>query len=171
MKWLLIVVVALAAVIAGVTAVGAALPQNHTSERSAHLPASPVKVWSIITDVPKYPAWRADVASVELLPGDSGRLAWREVSPKGNKLAYEATTSEAPSHFVTLITDKGIPFGGSWDYRIDPDGSGSRITITEHGEVYNPVFRFVSKFVIGHTATIDKYLGSLAARAASAGSN
>lgn len=69
------------------------------------------------------------------------------------KLSFEATTSEPPSHLVTLITDKGIPFGGSWDYRIVPDGAGSRITITENGEVYNPTFRFMSKYVMGHTAT------------------
>ncbi|MGH9420710.1 MAG: hypothetical protein ACRD3J_12105, partial [Thermoanaerobaculia bacterium] len=71
---------------------------------------------------------------------------------------------DVPSHFVTVITDKGIPFGGSWDYRILPDGTGSRITITENGEVYNPIFRFVSRFVIGHTATLDKYLSALAAK-------
>ncbi len=89
--------------------------------------------------------------------------------PEGNKLSLVATTAEAPSHFVTSITDKGIPFGGGWDYRIDPDRGGSRITITEHGEVYNPIFRFVSKFIIGHDATIDKYLTALSARAAGRG--
>lgn len=164
MKWLLIVVGALVAVVLAVTLVGMALPESHVAQRTERLSVQPETVWSIITNVSKYPAWRSDVASVEMLASDSGKLAWREVSPKGNKLSFEATTSEAPSHFVTLITDKGIPFGGSWDYRIDQDGSGSRITITEHGEVYNPVFRFVSKFVIGHTATIDKYLAGLSAR-------
>jgi hypothetical protein len=164
MKWLWRIFVALIVVVLGVTLVGAALPQSHLAQRSEHLSAPPEKVWSVITDVSRYPAWRTDVASVQLLPAGNGKLAWREISPKGNKLSFEATTSEAPSHFVTLITDKGIPFGGSWDYRIDPDGAGSRITITEHGEVYNPVFRFVSKFIIGHTATIDRYLSGLSAR-------
>jgi hypothetical protein len=65
---------------------------------------------------------------------------------------------------VTVIADKGIPFGGSWDYRIIPEGAGSRITITENGEVYNPIFRFVSRYVIGHTATLDKYLSALATK-------
>jgi len=65
---------------------------------------------------------------------------------------------------VAHIADKGLPFGGSWDYRIEPVGAGSRITITENGEVYNPIFRFVSKYFMGHTATIDKYLTALAKR-------
>jgi hypothetical protein len=33
--------------------------------------------------------------------------------------------------------------------------------ITEDGEVYNPVFRFVSKFVMGQTATLDAYLKAM----------
>lgn len=164
MKWLLIVVGVLAAIVVAVTVAGTALPQNHVAQRSAHLSAPPDKVWSIITDVAYYPTWRSDVASVEMLSADAGKVAWREVSPKGSKLAFEATTAKVPSHFVTVITDKGIPFGGSWDFRITPDGTGSLITITENGQVYNPIFRFVSKYVMGHTATLDKYLTSLAAK-------
>jgi hypothetical protein len=165
MKWLLIVVGILAGVVVLVTVIGMTLPQNHVATRTAHLSASPDKVWSIVTEPQAYPSWRPDVASVEMISGpDGGRVSWREVSPKGNKLAFEATTVEAPSHFVTVIADKDIPFGGSWDYRIVPDGPGSRITITENGEVYNPIFRFVSRFVLGHTSTIDKYLGALASK-------
>lgn len=164
MKWLVIVVIVLVALVLGVTIVGIALPQNHVAQRSAHLSVTPDKAWSAISDVAGYPTWRSDVASVEMLPSVGGKTAWREVSSKGNKLAFEATTSDAPSHLVTLITDKGIPFGGSWDYRIVPEGTGSRITITENGEVYNPIFRFVSRFVMGHTATLDSYLKALAAK-------
>jgi len=164
MKWLLIVVVTLAAIVLAVTLTGMVLPQSHVAQRSTHLSAAPEKIWSIVTDVSNYPRWRSDVSSIEMLPSHDGHVAWREVSGKDNKLAFEATTSDEPSHLVTVITDTGIPFGGSWDYRIVPDGSGSRITITENGEVYNPVFRFVSRYVMGHTATIDKYLTSLASK-------
>ena len=164
MRWILIGVGVLVVIILAVTVIGMALPQSHSVQRTARLSVSPERVWSLITDVAAYPSWRSDVTSVEQLPPYNGHPAWREIS-KGNKLAFEATASEPSSHFVTRITDKGIPFGGSWDYRIVPDGSGSRITITENGEVYHPIFRFVSKFVMGHTATIDKYLTSLSARA------
>ena len=36
-----------------------------------------------------------------------------------------------------------------------------RIRITENGEVYDPVFRLVSAFVIGHLETIERYLRDL----------
>ena len=40
-----------------------------------------------------------------------------------------------------------------------PDAS--RVTITERGWVSNPIFRFVSRFVMGHTSTLDAYLRAL----------
>ena len=161
MKWLLIVVGVLVLVVATAAIVGAMLPQNHVASRTAQLSLSPEKVWPIVTGVSDYPAWRSDVDSVERLA--TPNLQWREVSGS-DRMTFEATTLNAPSHFVTHIADKGLPFGGTWDYRIEPSGAGSRITITENGEVYNPVFRFVSKYFMGHTATIDKYLAALARR-------
>jgi hypothetical protein len=35
------------------------------------------------------------------------------------------------------------------------------VRITENGEVGNPVFRFMARFVFGYTATIDTYLIAL----------
>jgi len=35
---------------------------------------------------------------------------------------------------------------------------GRRLRITEDGEIYNPLFRFVSRYVIGETQTIDPHL-------------
>ena len=163
MKWLVFLVGGLAVIVAAVLVIGMSLPQNHTATRSAQLSAPPETVWGLITNVDSYPEWRTGVDSVATLPSASGPLAWREVSGS-DKLTFEAATVEPPSHFVARITDKGLPFGGSWDYRIEPDGGGSRITITENGEVYNPVFRFVSRFVMGHTATLDKYLTDLSAK-------
>ena len=42
-----------------------------------------------------------------------------------------------------------------------PRGDSTTLRITENGEVYNPVFRFVSRFVFGHSATIEKYLADV----------
>jgi hypothetical protein len=44
------------------------------------------------------------------------------------------------------------------------ENGGTRVRITEDGEVSNVVFRFMSQYVFGHTATIDGYLSSLAKR-------
>jgi hypothetical protein len=160
MRWLLMIAGVIAAVAIGIVLFGMTLPQNHVASRTARLSAPPETVWKLITNVSDYPTWRRNVDSVEQI--DTGTVKrWREISG-GDRMTYEARTSEAPLHFVSVIADKGLPFGGSWDYRLSPDGEGTRLTITENGEVYNPLFRFVSRYVMGHTATIDKYLEDLA---------
>jgi hypothetical protein len=162
MKWVLLVVAVAAVIVGGVALIGLTLPQDHIVSRSAKLSASPDSVWGIITNVSEFPKWRKDVNSVERLQGTT-LLTWREHMSHSN-LTFEATKLEPPSHLVAHIVGKSEGFGGSWDYQIEPAGAGSKITITENGQVYNPIFRFVSAYVVGPTATIDKYLTSLAAR-------
>jgi hypothetical protein len=72
--------------------------------------------------------------------------------------------SEQPLRLVTRIADPNLPFGGTWTYLIAPEAEGCSIEITEHGEVYNPIFRFVSRFIMGHAATIEAYLSALGKR-------
>jgi hypothetical protein len=45
---------------------------------------------------------------------------------------------------------------------VSPETNGSRLNITERGEIYNPVFRFVSRFILGYTGTLDTYLKDVA---------
>jgi uncharacterized protein YndB with AHSA1/START domain len=162
-KWLIIIIVVLLGLFGSVFLIGSLLPQNHTASRTAQLKEPPERVWSTITGIAEFPTWRPDVKSVEMLPAHDGHLEWREVSAKGNKLTFEAETFEPSRHLVTRITDEDLPFGGSWDHTIAADNGGCRITISEHGEVYNPVFRVVTRFM-SQTATIDAYLTALAAK-------
>lgn len=161
------IVVVLLAVVVGlglvVMLVGLMLPVKHEAVVSAAIPATPEAVWAVLTDPASYPKWRGDVTAVELLPADSGHVAWREQGKNG-AISYVIERAEPPRRLVTRITDKSLPFGGAWEYEITPDGTGSRVRITEHGEVYNPVFRFASRFIMGHTATARAYLKALGAR-------
>ena len=70
----------------------------------------------------------------------------------------------APVHLLTKIDDRSLAFGGTWSHDLVPSGTGTTVTITERGEVYNPLFRFMSRFVFGHTATMEGFLGALAVR-------
>ena len=63
---------------------------------------------------------------------------------------------------VTRIVDKELPFGGSWTWEISPAAEGgSRVSITENGEIYNPFFRFMARYVFGYTGTMETYLRNL----------
>ena len=47
---------------------------------------------------------------------------------------------------------------------LEPTDAGTRVTITENGEIYNVFFRFMARFVFGYTATMDRVLDALKAR-------
>jgi uncharacterized protein YndB with AHSA1/START domain len=164
MKWMLIIAGGLAAIAAIVVMVGAALPRDHVAAMSARIPAAPDSVWTALTTPMEFPSWRADVRRVEMLSPASTGPSWREHGSNG-AITYVVDVADPPRRLVGRIADQDLPFGGSWEYRIEPDGDGaSRVTIVERGSVYNPVFRFVSRFVMGHTRTIDTYLRALAKR-------
>ena len=163
MKWLSIAVAVVVLLIAIVVGMGYMLPVAHTARRTVVLQAAPADVWAAISDVTAYPAWRSDVESVEVLAPVESRQSWRERGDNG-EIAYAMVRVDPPSRLVTRIVDRDLPFGGEWEYEIVPAGAGSRMSITERGEVYNPVFRFVSRFIMGHTATLDAYLRALGAK-------
>jgi uncharacterized protein YndB with AHSA1/START domain len=146
------------AVVTIVAGVGAALPVQHTARGQVTLAAPPERVFAVISDVRGDPVWRSNVSKVEIL--SESPLRWRE-HDGSDSITFEVIESSAPTGRRVRIADPDLPFGGTWTYAVTPEGTGTRLEITEHGEVYNPVFRFVSRFVIGHTATIDGYLGDL----------
>jgi uncharacterized protein YndB with AHSA1/START domain len=165
MKPVLIVVAVVAIVVLGVIALGALLPKEHTATRSGRFRESPDVIWGALTGFAQYPAWRATVKSVEILPPVNGMAAWRETDSHGHAIPYVLAESDAPRRMTTRITDPKLPFGGTWTFEIAPDaGGGSVVRITENGQVYNPLFRFVSRYVMGYTATIDAYLRALGAK-------
>ena len=160
MKWVLIALGVIAVLVVIVVGIGYSLPIAHTARREVTLQAPPAAVWGTITNVDSFPAWRGDVEAVEPLAPVNGSQSWREKGSNG-AITYVVVRAEPPSRLVTRIADRDLPFGVEWDYEITPAGSGSRVVITERGEVYNPVFRFVSRFIMGHTATLDGYLKAL----------
>lgn len=161
MKLLLITVVILAVPLILILIGGAMLPKAHTVSRSITLAQPPETVWNLITSAP---TWRPQVKKYEELPAHDGHRMWRETDKGGQTIAYEAIESVPPHRLVTRIADPSLPFGGTWTYDITPVGAGSSLTITENGEVYNPVFRFVSRYIMGHTATVDAYLKAVKAK-------
>ncbi len=154
---------ALAAFVAVVTVTGLLLPRDHVETRSARLTASPAEVFAAIADVGAYAAWRTSLSGVEVLPAIDGRARWVEVSG-GDRIAMEQVERSAPRRLVTRIADPDLPFGGTWTFELAPDAGGTRLTITERGEIRNPIFRAVARFVFGYGATMETFLGELRLR-------
>jgi uncharacterized protein YndB with AHSA1/START domain len=158
MKWLLIIVLSLAGLLILIVVIGALLPQRHRVSRTISVQQPAEVVWTLISGPP---TWRPDIRKYEELPPHEGRRMWRETDKRAQTITYEALEIQPPRRLVTRIADPNLPFGGTWIYEITPAASGCSLTITEDGEVYNPLFRFVSRFIMGHTATVDAYLKAL----------
>jgi hypothetical protein len=137
MKWLWIILGTLAALIAIAAIIGATLPVNHTASRRARFRETPEQLWPALSPGVSQPRFQQDDVN------------------------YEVLESVANHRLVTRIADKNLPYGGAWTYEIEPAPAGSVLRITERGEVYNPIFRFISRFILGHTATIDNSFHAL----------
>jgi uncharacterized protein YndB with AHSA1/START domain len=133
MKWMLIAVAALVALIIVVAIVGSMLPRNHKASRTLTVQRPPADVWPAITQ-----------------------------ATASSSVPVDVLENNPPHRLVTRVTEKEKNFGGMWTITIAPTPTGSTVTVTEDGWVANPIFRFMSRFVIGHHATMDGILKQVA---------
>jgi Polyketide cyclase / dehydrase and lipid transport len=146
--------------VAIVITIGAMLPRRHVASMAMQIDRPPAEVYAAIRDFGSFPKWRADVSRVELLGVVSGHEQFREHASHG-AVTYEVVEDVPGQKLVTRIVDRDLGYSGSWTYSIAAADGGSMLRITENGDVPNPLFRFMSRFVFGHTATMQRYLAAL----------
>jgi hypothetical protein len=133
MRWIAIITGGLVAMVAVIAAVGSILPRTHKASRTLRLGRPPDEVWPEVIAATKRSSTPVDVLE-----------------------------SDPPRRLVTRVTKAERNFGGTWTVIVAPSAGGSTVTITEDGWVANPIFRFVSKLIIGHHATMDTLLKQVA---------
>jgi hypothetical protein len=117
--------------------VGRSLPVGHVASRSATFAVPAERVWDVIND----PAF----------------MTSRGVGD----VKTETIESAPPRRLVRRIVGE-TSFGGTWTSELDAEpGGGTRLVITENGEIYNAFFRFVSRYIVGHHRTIDSFVTAL----------
>jgi len=154
MKWLILVCLAVAALLAIVALIGAILPRSHSASRRARYRQSPEILYEAVAGPPR---WRSDVKGSGTLP--DGR--WWEQDSHGKKVTFELVEDRPPFRRAVRIADRSLPFGGTWIIEISPHQEGAWLRITENGEIYNVIFRFVARFFLGYTTSIETYLRDL----------
>jgi hypothetical protein len=163
-KWAWRAVVGLAALIAAVAAMGWMLPVQHVVARTVEVAASAPAVYATISRVADYPDWWPDMTRVDMLDARAGRPTFRQHMSTG-PVVISVVDAVPDERWVTRIDDPDQPFGGTWTFDLQAiDAGRTRVTLTERGEVYNPIFRFLSRYVFGYTATIESCLAALRAR-------
>ena len=143
--------------------IGSRMPREHRASRGRRIKATPAHVFEVITDARSFPQWRRSVNAIDLLEDVAGKPRYRETTKHG-ALTFEVSESIPGIRLVTTIIDEGQPFGGRWTFDLRGEGNETEVTITEDGYVNPPIFRFLSRYVFGQTATIDAYLRDLARR-------
>ncbi len=118
---------------------GSTLPVEHSATGSALIAAPPAAVYSIVTTAERASEWRPGVTHVTSLGTQSGRFRWTEDGEWG-PITFEVLDFEASRRFVTMVVDHP-DFGGTWTWTFEPAEGGTRVTIVENGEVYDPLFR------------------------------
>jgi hypothetical protein len=133
MKWVGFAVAALAALAAIVALVGTQLPRDHVASRTLRVRRTPEEIWPVVTRLMAASAVPADIIE-----------------------------HDPPRRLVSRVKETEKMFGGTWTVVSAPIREGSTLTITENGWVANPIFRFVSRFVVGHHGTMDGILKGVA---------
>jgi hypothetical protein len=133
MKWTLVVVGGPVLLVTVIAAVGSMLPRTHKASRTLRLGRAPVAVWPVLT-----------------------------TTAQASSVPVDVLESNPPHRLVTRVKETERNFGGTWTIAVVPVPDGSTVTITEDGWVANPIFRFMSRLVIGHHATMDTLLKQVA---------
>ena len=142
MKWVLLGIASLIVLVAMVALVGSRLPREHTATRTLKVRRTPQEIWPVFTAV-----------------------------TAASSVPVDIVEQDPPRRIVTRVKPTEKMFGGTWTCVITPappsagsEKAESTLTITEDGWVANPIFRFMSRFVIGHHATMDATLKEVAAK-------
>ena len=88
MRWIVIILGVLVAILVAIALAGAMLPREHTVTRSIVLKQSPEAVWAVVTDHANEPKWRPDVETVTVtssLVGGSTDVAVTSASQRRNR--------------------------------------------------------------------------------------
>lgn len=163
------VIIVIASVLAGIvlliTVIGSMLPADHIVTRTMSLNQPPMQVWQVMNDFQSMASWHPQLSSVKRLSDRNGHEVWEESYGRNMIIPLETIDREPPRRLVRRIASTDLAFSGEWEYVITPTTNGGcQLTITERGTVRNPIFRFLSRFVMGHASTIENYQKAMATR-------
>ena len=130
-------------------------------ERTVEIAHPPAKVWAALTTAEGLGAWFGNEATIDLRPGGSARMSWSD----GPTVQIRVERVEEPTVFGFTWQIYGLPEDDPRrtyvEFTLEPDGTGTRLTVVESGFAQLPedVYR---KAFDGNTEGWAKELGELA---------
>ncbi len=121
MMWVLIVIVALTA---GPVIIGFLMPVRYEGQAVVEYDRSVQQVWDILQEVEAHPMTGTMMKSVETLPVDEGRPAWKEDMGRGEVITVTTTAYEPPHHMIREMSSAAVNMTSRWEYALEPAGEG-----------------------------------------------
>ena len=158
---LLSIIVALMAVLAvAAYGIGYTLPQHFSTIRATSYSQPIETVWHTITDMDSLPQWNKGIAQVSRIDTGDGEV-WRLTDSSGHFMDMKTVESVPPIRRVVRIQNSDQPLGGEWVFELQEAGNGTLLRITENAEIQSPLFRFISRHIIGNAHGLENYLLAL----------
>lgn len=146
----------------GALLLGLLLPQTRTGTHEAMLAAPPEQVRSTILDAGAQPAWRQDLAAVDV---EAGGAAWTERTRGGERIRFELVEASAERIALRFRSSRG--YRGDWIGEIAPTAAGgTRLRVRESAVVPNPLARLAARVFFDPEAFARRWVDALAAELA-----
>lgn len=162
--WTLSIVGVLIGLVSLMAITGNFLKPEHTFTRRLALTQPPEAVYAVIDKAEDWPKWWTNIKTVERLPDCNGRPALRMTYTDGNKFDLILTEQAAPAKLVMTIDDVSKVFSGDWTYQFDKIDTGTRVTLTENGVIFNPIARLMARTAMNPAVFVEVHLKALAAK-------
>ncbi len=163
MVWVMGAVTVVAVLVFLAVAMGNSLPRTHTVRVTRLFSAPQDELWSLMADFAAQTRWRKDLSSVDRAEDRDGNRVWTERYKGRQVMTMETLERVEPTRLVRKISEDNGPFSGRWEIDLEPFGDATQVTITEVGQIDNPIARLVMKHVMGEDTYIKSYLDALTA--------
>ena len=137
MYWILVIMAAIAASLIALVVGGLVTPAAYRVARSIRLQVEAHDVRALLADLAAYATWTPSPMSATRDP------------------------SSDREHIVLQMRDDDTASRMQWEWRVEAEATGSRVTLTESGRVGNPVIRFFAA-LRGHGGSAERTLRALA---------
>jgi uncharacterized protein YndB with AHSA1/START domain len=157
-----IVAVFLSGVWVSIYAYGLRQPEAWVAEESILVDAPIGEVWGLVGDPARRPEWHPNVRSISRIEDRDGLPVWRELDPGGDRFDWVVVSRDPPRRLETEAGDPeqtGVTSG--WTWALAEDAGKTRVTLTEHSRIDNPVWRGVYVLRYGPDATVRRELQAL----------
>jgi len=160
MRFLIRIVVIMAAIVGIGAAWGSSLPREHVVASRVVINQPIEQVFAVVRNPAALVGTWGDLTRAERVAAPGGREAWDQVIG-GDPMRIVVTGVRAPSQMVTTIdAAPDAVFGGTWTYQLRSVAEGTEVTLTESGWISNPLFRVMGR-VFGLHGSIEGYLKAL----------